>query len=126
LFDIGCFSEGCIIINKDKLTKFSKYLRKNSTLAEGILWQNLRAKRFEGIKFRRQEPIEKFVVDFVSFESRVIIELDGSQHAENTLEDLERDIELERNGFTVLRFWNNEILENLEGVLEAIREACSK
>jgi very-short-patch-repair endonuclease len=101
-------------------------LRKNSTLAEGILWQNLRAKRFEGIKFRRQEPIEKFVVDFVSFESRVIIELDGSQHAENTLEDLERDIELERNGFTVLRFWNNEILENLEGVLEAIREACSK
>lgn len=74
----------------------------------------------------RQESIEKFIVDFVSFEKRVIIELDGSQHAEHTLKDLERDMELEWNGFTVLRFWNNEIFDNLEGVLEAIREACSK
>ena len=110
----------------DSLTGFAKRLRKNSTLAEGILWRNLRAKRFQGIKFRRQQPIENFIVDFVNFEKRVIIELDGSQHAEDTLKDLERDTVLGGNGYTVLRFWNNEIFENLEGVLEVIREACSK
>ncbi len=108
------------------LTGFAKSLRKNSTLAEGILWRNLRAKRFEGIKFRRQQAIEKFIVDFVSFEKRVVIELDGSQHAEGTSKDIERDTVLEANGYTVLRFWNNEIFEHLEGVLEVIREACSK
>ena len=98
---------------------FAKDLRKNSTLAEGILWRNLRAKKFEGIKFRRQQPIENFIVDFVSFEKRVIIELDGSQHAEDTSKDIERDMVLESNGYTVLRFWNNEIFENLDGVLES-------
>jgi very-short-patch-repair endonuclease len=103
----------------------AKDLRKNSTLAEGILWRNIRAKKFEGIKFRRQQPIENFIVDFVSFEKRVIIELDGSQHAEDTSKDIERDMVLESNGYTVLRFWNNEIFENLDGVLESIREACS-
>ena len=78
------------------------------------------------MKFRRQQPIENFIVDFVSFEKCVIIELDGSQHAENTSRDIERDTVLEAKGFTVLRFWNNEILENLQGVLEVIREACRK
>ncbi len=107
------------------LTHFSKTLRKGSTRAEAILWQGVRAKQLAGIKFRRQEPIAHFIVDFVSFEKRIIIELDGGQHAHSTLKDLERDAILAQRGFTVLRFWNNEVLDNPEGVLEAIREACS-
>jgi very-short-patch-repair endonuclease len=90
------------------------------------LWHRLRAKQLAGIKFRRQEPIGRFIVDLVSFEKRVVIELDGGQHARSTLKDLERDAILEQRGFTVLRFWNDEGLENLEGVLDAIREACSE
>jgi very-short-patch-repair endonuclease len=109
----------------ETLTRFAKILRKDSTRAEAILWQRLRAKQLAGIKFRRQEPIGHFIVDFVSFEKRVIIELDGGQHSVNTVKDGERDASLVQSGFTVLRFWNNEVLENPEGVLEAIREACS-
>jgi very-short-patch-repair endonuclease len=108
------------------LTQFAKRLRKDSPRAEAILWQGLRAKQLAGIKFRRQEPIGRFIVDFVSFEKRVVIELDGGQHARNTLKDLERDAILAQSGFTVLRFWNNEVLDNPEGVLEAIIEACSE
>ncbi len=99
---------------------------KRRAIYEGILWRNLRAKRFQAMKFRRQEPIGNFIVDFVSFEKRVVIVLDGSQHAENVIKDKERDKELEANSFTVLRFWNNEVFENLEGVLETILAACSK
>jgi len=110
----------------EALTRFAKILRKDSTRAEGILWQGLRAKQLAGIKFRRQEPIGHFIVDFVSFEKRVVIELDGGQHAESTVKDGKRDATLAQSGFTVLRFWNNEVLENPEGVLEAIREACSE
>jgi very-short-patch-repair endonuclease len=108
------------------LTRFAKTLRKESTRAEALLWQGLRAKQLAGIKFRRQEPIGHFIVDFVSFEKRIIIELDGGQHAHSTLKDLERDAILAQRGFTVLRFWNNEVLENLEGVLDSIMEACSE
>jgi very-short-patch-repair endonuclease len=111
---------------KETLTRFAKTLRKNSTSAEAILWRRLRAKQLAGIKFRRQEPIDHFIVDFVSFEKRVIIELDGGQHAESTVKDGERDATPAQSGFTILRFWNNEVLENPEGVLEAIREACSE
>ena len=108
------------------LTRFAKNLRKNTTYVEALLWKNLRAKRFDGIKFRRQQPIQNFIVDFVSFENRIIIELDGGQHATNAARDDLRDRTLAESGFTVLRFWNNEVLENLDGVLEIIRQACSK
>ena len=107
-----------------KLTNFARTLRKNSTEAETILWNRLRAKQIEGTKFRRQQPIENFIVDFVSFENRVVIELDGGQHAENRHKDIDRDRLLTENGFEVLRFWDNEIFENIEGVLEVIREKC--
>ena len=108
----------------NRLTKLAKTLRKNSTHVETLLWQKLRARQLEGIKFRRQQPIEDFIVDFVSFEKRIIIELDGGQHAENIEKDSQRDRLFEESGFTVLRFWNNEVLENLHGVLEKIRETC--
>jgi very-short-patch-repair endonuclease len=107
-----------------RLTNLAKTLRKRSTDAELILWQRLRARRLEGIKFRRQQPIEDFVVDFLSFEKRIIIELDGGQHAEDRQRDRDRDKILARAGFKILRFWNNEVLENLDGVLERIRETC--
>ena len=114
--------------NKDRmtsrLTNLAKTLRKRSTDAELILWQRIKARRLEGIKFRRQQPIEDFIVDFLSFEKRIIIELDGGQHVEDRQKDRERDKLLTKAGFKVLRFWNNEIFENLDGVLERIQEIC--
>ena len=107
-----------------KLTHYAKNLRKNSTKVESLLWSRLRARQFQGIKFRRQQPIENFIVDFVSFEKRIVIELDGGQHKMNKEKDNERDRFLANNGFTVLRFWNNDIVENLEGVLEVIQKKC--
>ena len=107
-----------------RLTKLAKTLRKRSTDAELLLWQRLKARRLEGIKFRRQQPIDKFIVDFLSFEKRIIIELDGGQHAEVRQKDREREKSLTQAGFKIIRFWNNEVLENLDGVLERIRETC--
>ena len=102
----------------NRLTKLAKTLRKRSTDAEVLLWRKVKTKQLEEIKFRRQQPIEDFIVDFVSFEKRIIIELDGGQHSADKDIDRERDGFFEENGFTVLRFWNNEVLENLDGVLE--------
>ena len=106
------------------LTKTAKSLRKNATRVETILWSQLRAKQIEGVKFRRQQPIDEFIVDFVCFENKLIIELDGGQHAQTREQDRERDNSLSGKGYTVLRFWNNEVLENLTGVLEVIRRKC--
>jgi very-short-patch-repair endonuclease len=78
----------------------------------------------EGVKFRRQEPIEGFIVDFVSYEKRIVIELDGGQHAKSKERDEQRDRCLAIQGFKVLRFWDNEVFENLQGVLEVIRRHC--
>lgn len=101
-------------------------LRNNFTDAERRLWQQLRNSQMEGVKFRRQQPIERYIVDFVSFDKRIVIELDGEQHAEAGQRDQQRDACLAKNGFSILRFWNNEIFENLEGVLEIIRQKCLK
>ena len=106
------------------LTNAAKNLRKNSTRVEAILWNQLRARQIEGVKFRRQQPIDKFIVDFVCFEKKLIVELDGGQHAHAHEEDRERDKNLSEKGYTVLRFWNNEVLENLIGVLKVIRSKC--
>ena len=81
----------------------------------------MRLKQIEGCKFRRQQPIENYIVDFVCFDKRIIIEVDGGQHSVNKDSDSVRDEYLKSNGFDVLRFWNNEIFENLNGVLEVIR-----
>ena len=104
-----------------KITKYAKSLRKNSTIAETKLWNKLRSRQLEGIKFRRQQPIKNDIVDFASFEKRVIIELDGGQHANQKLKDKKRDKRFTEDGFTVFRFWNNDILENIEAVLEIFR-----
>jgi very-short-patch-repair endonuclease len=107
----------------DNLVPLAKLLRKGSTDAEMLLWSRLRVKQLDGIKFRRQQPIEQFIVDFVSFENRLVVELDGGQHAES-VSDRERDKLLKGYGFKVLRIWNNEIFENIDGVLETILTYC--
>ena len=108
-----------------RLLKHAKALRKNMTDAEQRLWYHLRGHRFGGAKFKRQKPIGPFVVDFVCVESRLVIELDGGQHAEDVAYDQRRDRWLKANSFRVLRFWNNEVMQDLPGVLERIREALA-
>jgi very-short-patch-repair endonuclease len=98
---------------------FSKFLRQNMTDAETLLWRYLRAHRLHGAKFRRQQPIGPYIVDYVHFEARLIVEADGGQHNDSH-RDTRRDEWLSSQGFRVLRFWNNEILSNPESVLEQI------
>jgi very-short-patch-repair endonuclease len=109
-------------------TSFARALRKSSTDAERLLWSRLRAGRCEGLKFRRQQPIGRYIVDFVCLERRLVVELDGGQHAlpEDRRKDCERDAWLEKEGYTVLRFWNNEVLANTDGVLEVIRKKLTE
>src|SRR4051812_2783846 len=102
------------------LIAFAKKLRTDSTDAERLLWSRLRAKRFFGSKWKRQHPMGNYIVDFICFEMQIVVELDGSQHATACDEDATRDAWLQSEGFAVLRFWNNEVFENLEGVLTTI------
>ncbi|MGZ8184209.1 MAG: DUF559 domain-containing protein [Methylobacter sp.] len=102
----------------------ARELRKNATDCERLLWQHLRAHRLQGFKFKRQQPLGLYIVDFVCFEARLIIEADGGHHADQSEYDTRRDGWLRSQGFTVLRFWNNEILTNIAGVLERIVEGC--
>ena len=104
-----------------KLTPIARRLRRNATDAEAMLWRRLRSRQLEDIKFRRQFPIGRYIVDFVSIELKLVIELDGGQHAES-LADTERTRWIEANGYTVIRFWNNDVIANLEGVLDSIRQ----
>jgi very-short-patch-repair endonuclease len=104
------------------LVSLSQNLRKNTTIAERYLWKFLRNKQLGKYKFRRQQPIGKYIVDFVNFEKNLIIELDGGHHAVQKEEDRMRDEWLKSEGFEVLRFWNNEVLKNIEGVAEVIRK----
>jgi len=98
-------------------------LRQKQTDAERALWTKLKNKQPEGIKFRRQQPIGPYIVDFVSFERKLVVEVDGGQHNEKDgmAKDDKRTKWLEAEGFQVLRFWNNDVVTNIEGVLENIR-----
>ena len=107
---------GCL---PHKNIKLAKALRTNQTDAEMKVWQALRASRLLSYKFRRQVPIGDFIVDFVCFEKKLIVEIDGGQHLDNK-SDLVRDAKLKAQDYRVLRFWNNEIIENLDGVLAVI------
>jgi very-short-patch-repair endonuclease len=98
----------------------ARQLRQNPTDAERLLWRKLRLWQVEGFKFRRQQPLGRYIVDFVCLEKRLIIEIDGGQHAENANYDTERDAWLRDQGFVVLRFWNNDVLKNMDGVMEQV------
>jgi len=104
--------------------KLAKNLRINYTDAERILWSHLRARRLDGLKFRRQHPVGKYIVDFICFENKIVIEVDGGQHSWEKTSDEDRDKWLSKEGYKVLRFWNNEVLKNIDGVLEVISENC--
>ena len=101
---------------KRHLLHHSRHLRNNPTDVERLLWQHLRKKQMVGLKFRRQQPVDNYIVDFICLENKLIIEVDGGQHSLQKVEDEKRKAYLEKNGFKVLRFWNNEVLENMEGV----------
>ena len=104
----------------------AKGLRTNQTEAEQRLWYHLRAHRFMGMKFKRQKPMGGYIVDFVCMERRLIIELDGGQHqTEQAAYDQQRDAWLRGEGYTVLRFWNNDVMQQLDGVLEQIRNVLA-
>jgi len=94
-------------------------LRRDATDAERRLWSALRDRRLSGYRFRRQFPIGRFIVDFACTKHRLIVEADGSQHADSE-SDRERTAWLEEQGWRVLRFWNNDILTNTEGVVETV------
>jgi len=98
-------------------------LRRDMTDAERLLWRYLRRRQLAGRKFRRQHPVGKYIVDFVCIKEGLIVEVDGGQHADREEQDAARTVWLEGQGFRVLRFWNNEVLANIEGVREVIRRA---
>ncbi|GLV24264.1 endonuclease domain-containing protein [Sphingobium sp. Cam5-1] len=96
-------------------------LRQNATECEKQLWAALRNRQLDGFKFRRQATIGPYVVDLLCAEHRLIVEVDGGQHGDEA--DLSRTRFLERQGYSVIRFWNHEVIENLDGVLESVRQA---
>ena len=106
---------------KESLIYNARSLRAEMTDAEKKLWQSIRQIQL-GVRFRRQHPIERFIADFACLDPKVVIEIDGGQHAENVSRDEDRTMVIESHGFKVLRFWNNEVLQNLEGVLQVIAQ----
>jgi len=108
-------------VDMNDLVNLSRNLRKRQTDAENLLWRHLRGKQLHGLRFRRQQPIGRYIADFVCLEKRLILEIDGGQHAIEKEKDEERSDWLITEGYSILRFWNNDVLTNLEGVLETIR-----
>lgn len=100
--------------------KLQRKLRHTMTDAERLLWQALRGRQIAGHKFRRQHPFDDFILDFVCLEKRLVIKIDGGQHSENRAQDRLRTEKLKNAGFHVLRFWNHEVLEQVEAVKEKI------
>jgi very-short-patch-repair endonuclease len=102
----------------------ARVLRRAMTDAELRMWYHLRAGRFLGLKFRRQVPLGNYIVDFICPSALLIVELDGGQHAERIAQDEERSRWLQGQGYRVIRFWNSDVLGNLEGVLQEIEANC--
>jgi very-short-patch-repair endonuclease len=109
----------------NRTLNFAKRLRREMTDAETKLWQELRAKRFENYKFKRQQPIGKYIADFVCLEHRLIIEVDGSQH-EGSTDDEVRDAWLRTQNFRILRLWNIGVLKEMDGALLTILAALKE
>ncbi len=116
----GGLGRGPYTARRREILANAKELRKRTTDAEKIIWSVLRRSQMGGYKFRRQYSIGSYVADFACLEKQLIIELDGGQHSEQQSYDQKRDTFLREAGFTVLRFWNNEVIDNLDGVIEVI------
>ena len=104
-------------------TKLAQALRSNVTDCERLLWLELRKRRFDGHKFSRQIPVGPFVCDFICRRAKLVIELDGGQHSANAEADEARTRFLEHAGYRVIRFWNHDVIENMDGVLQTIGSA---
>ena len=98
----------------------ARELRSQMTNAESLLWQQLKGRRFQGFKFRRQRPLGPYILDFICFEAGLVIEIDGGQHNEQQAHDQARTALIETQGLTVIRFWNHEVLNETPAVLEKI------
>lgn len=98
---------------------FAKILRRDMTEAEGRLWEELRGRRLNGLKFRRQVPVGSYVADFLCADAMLIVEVDGSQHADS-MHNRQRAVALKELGFRVLRFWNDEVLREMNAVCDTI------
>jgi len=109
------------IVNPKKLLPRRRELRQNQTEAERIFWNRIRDGRFFGLKFKRQYGLGSYILDFYCREKKLAIELDGSQHIENVDYDNERTKYLNSFGIAVLRFWNNDVMRDMDAVLESIR-----
>jgi very-short-patch-repair endonuclease len=105
---------------------FARRLRRNQTDAERVLWFRLRDRRLAGLKFKRQVPVDRYVVDFLCTDGKLIIEIDGGQHDQQRERDNIRTATLEAMGYLVLRFWNNDVMQNAEGVLQDILSTVSQ
>ena len=108
-----------------KRAERTRSLRRALTPAESALWTRIRGRQLGGFKFVRQEPIDRYYVDFVCRERSLIIELDGGQHSER-LKDKQRDSDLCALGYRVIRIWNNDVIENLDGVLQTLLSELEK
>ncbi len=104
----------------------AKALRRTLTDAERKLWYHVRAARFQGWRFRRQVPIGHYVVDFLCEDARLVVELDGGQHADQAQQDRSRTAWLNEQGYDVIRFWNDEVMREIGGVLEKLFSALSE
>jgi len=103
-----------------KINSHARDLRKHMSDVERCLWNRIRGRQLSGFCFRRQHPIERYIVDFACLELKLVIELDGGQHMDQHQYDLTREQWLKAKGFKVLRFWNHDVVENRDGVLHAI------
>ena len=113
--------------SKPEFTRdLARQLRSNQTNPENRLWSRLRARQLEGLKFRRQHPIGPFVADFFCLEAKLVLELDGSQHADEVAHDERRSQYLRDAGYAVLRIWNHEIISNLDEVIQRIADTLEQ
>lgn len=112
------------LINQKRIkpitTQNARSLRRNLTLPETKLWQAIRDRQMSDVRFRRQHPIGKYIADFAAHDKKLVIELDGGQHQDQTDYDQARTMYLQSQGWRVLRFWNNDVLDNLDGVMATV------
>lgn len=111
-------------INKE-MTSHARVLRANMTDVERLLWRAIRGKQLCGYRFRRQHPIGFYIADFACLDKKCVIELDGGQHQDQVAYDERRNLFLQTQGWQVLRFWNNDVLANLDGVLFTVADTLS-
>ena len=111
---------------RGKSRELAQWLRREQTDSERRLWEKLRDRQMQGLKFRRQHPIGSYIVDFCCPERKVVVEVDGGQHTVQVSKDGDREAYLAEQGYSVLRFWNHDVLSHPDSVLEQISEAVKK